>query len=113
MQFRKLLKKSEGIDASAYELIIKAMEQTEEPNGHDEQGRLKIAMFDAKKYDLESFSRENQQRFDIHPFEFSLNAHSASSTAGFKVICVFVNDTVDAEVVKILAEQGVELIALR
>jgi D-lactate dehydrogenase len=62
---------------------------------------------------MESFQQENADRFDIHPFEFSLSLKTASSATGFKVVCVFVNDTVDAEVVRALASQGVELIALR
>jgi|GEM_PF-1762229 len=112
-KFYEALNETRGLDVSLYDRLMEMIGQTNRSDGHDEQGRLKIAMFDAKKYDMESFQQENADRFDIHPLEFSLSLKTATSALGFKVVCVFVNDTVDAEVVKVLANQGVELIALR
>ncbi|MBD3675439.1 MAG: 2-hydroxyacid dehydrogenase [Planctomycetaceae bacterium] len=112
-KFYDTLNKIGGLDISLYDRLMKSLEQAEEPDGFDEDGRLKIAFFDARSYEIDSFDQKNQDRYAIENFEFSLNAHTASSADGFKVVCVFVNDTVDAEVVKLLSKHGVELIALR
>lgn len=75
---------------------------------------MKIAFFDAKNYDIESFSQMNNNfGFKIKYFETRLNTDSAPLTKGFDVVCVFVNDFVNEEVIDILVENGVKLIALR
>lgn len=75
---------------------------------------MKIAFFDAKSYDIESFSDINNNfGFKIKFFETKLNVDSAPLTAGFDVVCVFVNDYVNEEVINILIKNGVKLIALR
>lgn len=75
---------------------------------------MKIAFFDAKAYDLESFSEINNNfGFKIKYFETKLNVDSAPLTVGFDVVCVFVNDFVNEEVIDILVKNGVKLIALR
>jgi len=112
-KFYETLNEIEGLDVSLYDRLMQQIGEAKKPHGFDEQGRLKIAMFDARSYEVEFFKSMNEDRFDLHTMDFSLNAQTASSAEGFKVICVFVNDTVDAEVVKILADRGVELIALR
>jgi lactate dehydrogenase-like 2-hydroxyacid dehydrogenase len=43
----------------------------------------------------------------------ALDRNTAVAAKGHKAICIFVNDTCDAEVVETLAAQGVELVALR
>ena len=75
---------------------------------------MKIAFFDAKSYDMESFSEVNENfGFKIKYFETKLNTDSALLTKGFDVVCVFVNDFVNEEVINILVNNGVKLIALR
>lgn len=75
---------------------------------------MKIAFFDTKTYDMESFSEVNHNfGFKIKFFETKLNVDSAPLTVGFDVVCVFVNDFVNEEVVNILVKNGVKLIALR
>jgi D-lactate dehydrogenase len=76
--------------------------------------RIKIAFFDTKPYDKESFAAVNEDfGFDIHFFEHHLGPQTAALTKGFDAVCAFVNDRVDAETGKILIESGVKILALR
>lgn len=75
---------------------------------------MKIAFFDAKAYDMESFSDINRNYgYKIKYFETKLNTDSAPLTVGYDVVCVFVNDYINEEVINILVNNGVKLIALR
>ena len=74
----------------------------------------KIAMFDTKPYDKDMFNQLNEQYgFVIKYFKFQLNPDNAVLAKGFDAIVVFVNDTVNKEVIDQLHEFGVKLIALR
>ena len=76
--------------------------------------RYKIAFFDTREYDEKFFNQENKKfGYQIDFFDFKLSRDTASLTKGYEVICVFVNDIVDAEVVKILSKNGVKLLSLR
>ena len=79
----------------------------------DVDNRLKVGMFDSKPYTEQAFINQNGGRFALKFFDFRLTADTASMAAGFRVICCFVNDTVDAEVVKKLKENNVEMVAMR
>lgn len=75
---------------------------------------MKIAFFDAKPYDRESFDRENQKYgYTIKYFQSHLTEDNVSLTAGFDTVCIFVNDTVSAAMIDKMHELGVRLIALR
>jgi len=75
---------------------------------------IKIAFFDAKPYDIESFDDANRNfGFKIAYLKSHLTAETASLTQGFQVVCVFVNDAVQKEAVEILARNGIRLIAIR
>lgn len=75
---------------------------------------MRIAFFDAKPYDLPSFQRQGQQHgIEFKFLETKLSADTASLAAGYDGVCVFVNDTVDADVIDRLYELGVKIIALR
>ena len=73
---------------------------------------MKIAFFDTKPYDKVSFSKfQNDVCFKF--FETKLNEDTVSLAKGFDGVCVFVNDTVNAEVIDKLYDYGVKLVALR
>lgn len=75
---------------------------------------MKIAFFDTKPYDKPSFDKYSAQHdVEIKYFETKLNADTAELAHGFDGVCVFVNDTVDAEVIDKLCELGVKVVALR
>jgi len=75
---------------------------------------MKIAFFDAKPYDkiwFEPLSAEYGCKIKF--FDHKLNADTAVLADGYKVICAFVNDAIDSEVIETLYRVGVRLIALR
>lgn len=74
----------------------------------------KIAFFGTKPYDEKSFNKVNEDYgFEIKYFKGHLNMNNIVLTQGADVVCVFVNDTVNADVIKAMAENGVKLLALR
>lgn len=72
----------------------------------------KLAFFDAKPYDRESFDRIND-RYEIHYFESKLGPETAPLAAGFEAVCAFVNDNLNAETISQLHRQGTEVIVMR
>jgi D-lactate dehydrogenase len=77
---------------------------------------MKTAVFSARRYDKTMLTRANANANAGHELRFledRLTVTSAPLAAGCEAVCVFVNDTVDAEVLAILAGQGVRLVATR
>jgi D-lactate dehydrogenase len=75
---------------------------------------IKIAFFDTKEYDRNSFDNYNKDYgYEITYFKNKLSAETAPLTNGYDVVCIFVNDVVDKEVLSILEKCNVKLIALR
>ncbi|WP_339925468.1 2-hydroxyacid dehydrogenase [uncultured Cyclobacterium sp.] len=75
---------------------------------------MKIAVFSTKSYDQEYFEKySNRNAYTFSFFETVLNKSTANLSAGFDVICAFVNDQVDKDTIEILAKNGVKLIAMR
>ncbi len=75
---------------------------------------MKVMLFGTQPYDQQSFERiRKSYGFEILYHRSHLNAKNALLAKGADAVCVFVNDTVDAETVRQLAELGVQLIALR
>ncbi len=75
---------------------------------------MKIAFFDTKPYDRPSFDRfSREQGVSIKYFETKLNEDTANLAQGFDGVCVFVNDTVNAQVIDSLHALGVQVLALR
>ncbi|MBQ4316982.1 MAG: 2-hydroxyacid dehydrogenase [Clostridia bacterium] len=75
---------------------------------------MKFAFFDTKSYDIPSFEKYgNESGIEFTFFETKLNRDTASLANGYDGVCVFVNDTVDAEVIDKLHSMGVKAVALR
>lgn len=75
---------------------------------------MKIDFFSAKPYDKIFFDRFNQTHgFEIEYHETHLGPHIVNIIKDAKAVCVFVNDKLTAEVIEILAQKGVQIIALR
>lgn len=75
---------------------------------------IKIAFFDSKEYDRKLFNEYNEKYgYQITYLESRLNKETAPLARGFDVVCIFVNDIVDKDTIKILKDCGVKLIALR
>ena len=77
-------------------------------------GKIKVAFFDAKEYDRQSFMNSNKdEEFEILYLETRLSEDTCKLADGYDVVCVFVNDDVNSVVIDKLAAMGVKLIALR
>ena len=73
-----------------------------------------IAFFGTKPYDESSFNDKNKEfGFEIRYYKGHLNKNNVLLTQGVDAVCIFVNDVADAEVIRIMAENGVKLLALR
>ncbi len=75
---------------------------------------MKTAVFSARRYDKTMLTRANASAgHELRFLEDRLTVASAPLAAGCEAVCVFVNDSVDAEVLALLAGQGVRLVATR
>ena len=75
---------------------------------------MKIAFFDAKKYDIISFDKYSKEHnIEIKYYETKLNADTANLAYGYDAVCVFVNDIVDTKVIDALVKLGVKAVLLR
>jgi len=73
-----------------------------------------IAFFDTKSYDEESFNKVNEEfHFEIKYFKGHLNKNNVILTKDVDAVCIFVNDTADAEIIDAMVQNGVKLLALR
>ena len=72
----------------------------------------KIAFFDAKTYDIESFNNINKD-YEIHYFESKLNSKTVILAEGMDAVCAFVNDEITKEVLDKLNDLGIHLLAMR
>ena len=75
----------------------------------------RVAVFDTKKYDREILGETLiAAGLDVKFREYRLNSETVDTVGDdIDVVCVFVNDHLDREGIKILAEKGVRMIALR
>ena len=76
--------------------------------------KIRVTFFSAKDYDKESFEKaELRDKVDITYLETRLSPDTYKLAEGSDVVCVFVNDDLNAFVIDKLYEMGVKLIALR
>lgn len=76
--------------------------------------RGKLLFFDTKPYDQDFFDAANKKfLFDIKYLKPHLNADTVDLARNFPVVCVFVNDVLDKDILAQLDNLGVRLIALR
>ncbi|MGZ8524390.1 MAG: 2-hydroxyacid dehydrogenase, partial [Chitinophagaceae bacterium] len=73
---------------------------------------MKIAFFSTQPYDKEYFERYNQQHA-ITFYKAPLNEQTVNLAKGCDAVCAFVNDKLNASVIKTLAETGIKIIAQR
>jgi D-lactate dehydrogenase len=74
----------------------------------------RIAFFDTKPYDKESFNLLNKKYgYEIVYFRYHLTPDNIVLAQGFEIVVVFVNDSINAAMIDKLIGFGVKLIALR
>ncbi len=75
---------------------------------------MKVAVFSTKAYDKQFLTDANKSnRHELVFLEERLTDKTAPLSTGFRIVCVFVNDQLNESVLKVLAANGVGLIALR
>lgn len=75
---------------------------------------MKIAVFSSKSYDKQFLENSNKQYgHEMFFYEPRLTIETAALAEGFQCVCVFVNDKLNADVIKKLWGYGIKLIALR
>ena len=75
---------------------------------------MRIAVFSSKPYDQETLLAANvAHNHKLDFFEAALNVHTCSLAEEADALCVFVNDQVDAKLLRCVAGRGVKIIALR
>lgn len=75
---------------------------------------MKTAVYSARRYDKTMLAQANETAgHELRFLEDRLSRETAILAKGCEAVCVFVNDTVDAEVLGILANQGTRLVATR
>lgn len=75
---------------------------------------MRIAVFSTKPYDRRFLSEANVEfGHELVYFEPRLTAQTCPLADGFPVVCPFVNDQLDAQVLLSLSRQGTRLVSLR
>ncbi|WP_312519547.1 2-hydroxyacid dehydrogenase [Massilia sp.] len=75
---------------------------------------MKTAVFSARRYDKTLLAQANEGAgHELRFLEDRLSPSTAFLAKGCEAVCVFVNDSVDTEVLALLAAQGTRLVATR
>ncbi|MGP1382302.1 MAG: 2-hydroxyacid dehydrogenase [Thainema sp.] len=75
---------------------------------------MKVAVFSTKPYDRSSLRSTNESYgHDLTFFEPRLTPSTVKLAEGFPAVCVFINDQLDHETLKTLADQGTHFVVLR
>lgn len=75
---------------------------------------MKVAVFSTKPYDRQFLEATNAEfGHELVFFETHLTQETSLLAAGFPAVCVFVNDQLDASILRAIRENGTSLIALR
>jgi D-lactate dehydrogenase len=75
---------------------------------------MNLAVFSPKPYDIQCFNTANERHgFELSFLEPRLTRDTVALAEDFPVICPFVNDQLDAEVLRALHAGGTRLLALR
>lgn len=75
---------------------------------------MKVAFFSTKDYDRIFFDQANESiGHDLHYLHYQLNSETVGLVEDEPAVCVFVNDELDAEVLRTLQQRGVRLVVLR
>lgn len=77
------------------------------------RGRLRIAFYDTKAYDRQSFEPHLDRDLYCTWLTPRLDPHTAELASGHQAVCVFVNDDLGGATLRRLSQVGVRLVALR
>jgi len=77
---------------------------------------MRVLFFSAKPYDRQFFEKCNEAyHFELVFWDTHLGPHTVDAIKKdtYDAVCVFVNDKLSADVIAVLAEKGIKIIALR
>lgn len=75
---------------------------------------MRIAVFSARAYDRRFLAEvADREGHDLTFLEPRLDRHTVALAAGYEGVCIFVNDTADAQIIEQLAAGGTTLLTLR
>ena len=74
---------------------------------------MKTAVFSSHQFEINSITKANNNKHELVFIEQSLSAQTIDLAKNCKAICIFVNDTVDATILKKLLVHNIKCIALR
>jgi len=89
-------------------------------SGESDGNVVRILSYDSTSWVVENFdiavkqfNKENDLQIKIEYTTERLSAKSAHYASGYDVVCIFVNDTADADTIQILHKNGVQMICNR
>lgn len=74
---------------------------------------MKVAVFDSHNYDEAYFAKQQNSDINLEFYPTRLTGKTRDLAKGYRAICLFVNDKLDRNSIAYLAQEGLELIALR
>ena len=75
---------------------------------------IKAIFYDVKEYDKEFFRKYGKDyNIEMKFLKEKLNEETVDLSKGYEVVCAFTNDTINKNVINVMAENGVKLVALR
>src|SRR5687767_2671565 len=75
---------------------------------------MRVAVFSTHEFDRRFFDEANgRHQHQLHYFEARLTPATAALAHGYPAVCAFVNDQLNADVLRALTSGGTKLIALR
>ena len=75
---------------------------------------IKAIFYDVKEYDKEFFKKYGKDyNIEMKFLKEKLNEETVDLSKGYEVVCAFTNDTINKNVIDMMAENGVKLLAMR
>ena len=75
---------------------------------------IKAIFYDVKEYDKEFFKKYGKDyNIEMKFLKEKLNEETVDLSKGYEVVCAFTNDTINKNVINVMAENGVKLLAMR
>ena len=107
------LQSLEKLDQATYELMLNQLASLNNHFGYDDEGRFRVAFYDAKSYERQAFEAAPDGRIALQYIPARLSLATVPVAQKCQAVCLFVSDECHAEIVAALAAQGVKLIAMR
>lgn len=75
---------------------------------------IKAIFYDVKEYDKEFFRKYGKDyNIEMKFLKEKLNEETVDLSKGYEVVCAFTNDTINKNVIDVMSENGVKLLAMR